>query len=136
VHSSLTLKMNLLVITGTGLFAALISAIVHPLPWVLLVEGSLIGVLVGYLQRRSLKEAAGAYRAARTYLDVRMATMSTTPGKIGVFMQWGLMIGLVATAAALRMPLGALAGYAAFMCVRDLVALPAVLALRKNGSVS
>jgi len=129
MHSSLTLRTNLVVICSAAAIAAVASFVTRPFPVVPLVLGVVAGATAGVMQVASLRRAPDAYRNAATMNEVRDASMSTAPGKGAVYLGWLMFPVLFGSAVIGGAPLGAIAGYAAFVCVRDSVALKAVLDL-------
>jgi len=108
----------------------------HPFLAIPLLAGALFGVAAGIMQSRSVALAPCVFRSAETAKDVRRALTSTAPGKRAIQIQWALLPILLASAFWVGNPLGALGGFAAFMCVRDLIAVKAVVGLSRKESAA
>jgi xanthosine utilization system XapX-like protein len=130
MHSSLKLQTNIFMIIACALVAGVFSILTHPFPAIPMFAGTIFGLVAGLLQSQSIIVARDAFRSAETAMAVRQALMSTTSGKRAIQIQWVLLPILLVSAYRLGNPLGgAVAGFALFMCVRDLMALKAVIGL-------
>jgi hypothetical protein len=70
------------------------------------------------------------FKQASTAMDVRRALLSTAPGKWAIRLQWtGVAVLVVAVLWDGSVIGGAVAGYATFMFVREVVTLKAVIRL-------
>ena len=115
-----------------ALVAAAGSLLTHPFPALSLVAGVLFGLGAGFMQSQSLTTAPDVFRSAKTAMAVRAALMSTTSGKRAIQVQWVLLPLLLVSAYRTGNPFSPVAGFAMFMCVRDLVALKAVKGLTQT----
>jgi hypothetical protein len=88
-HASLRPRVNVVLMATCGVAAIGLSLVAQRLPTVTLLVGAAAGAAVGRSQRRSLREAAVAFRGADTALEVRRVLASTRSGKIGLWIQWG-----------------------------------------------
>ena len=130
LHSSLTLRFNLITIGACILVAVGTATLPGAFPTLAWSLAAVFGVAAGDLQRRSIRAAGPRFRAAHTATEVREALMSNVPGRLAVITQWVALPVLVAAAWwGGNLVAGALGGYALFMAVRDLVALRAVMRL-------
>ena len=130
MHSSLTLRFNLIAIGACILVAAGTKTLPGAFPALAWALAAVFGVAAGDLQSRSIRASSQSFRGARTALEVREALMSNVPGRLAVVVQWVLLPALLAAAWwGGNIIAGALGGYALFMAVRDLVALRAVMGL-------
>jgi hypothetical protein len=129
MHSSLKLKTNIVIIVTCGIVAAIVTTLSHPFPVASLILGVLTGLTAGYLQRKSIASTPSAFKSAETAMAVRQALTSTTSGKRAIQIQWVFLPLLIVISFRNGNPLGAVAGFAIFMCVRDLVGLSAVKGL-------
>ena len=132
MDTSLKLQTNIIMIIAFALVSAAGSIITHPFPALSLAAGIIFGLGAGFMQRQSLTLAPAAFRSANTALAVRAALMSTTSGKRAIHAQWILLSLLLASAYWTGNPFAPVAGFAVFMCVRDLVALKAVKGLTQT----
>jgi len=130
LHSSLTLRFNLVTIGACILVAVGTSTLPGAFPTLAWSLAAVLGVAAGDLQRRSIRGSSQKFRSASTATEVREALMSNVPGRLAVLTQWVALPALVAAAWwGGNIIAGALGGYALFMAVRDLVALRAVMGL-------
>jgi len=136
MHWSLKPQPNLILILACALVVATTSIMAHSFPAIPLLAGALSGVAAGIMQSRSVALAPGVFRSAQTATDVRRALTSTTPGKRAIQIQWALLPILLASAFWVGNPLGAVGGFAAFMCIRDLIAVKAVVGLSRKESAA
>ena len=113
-----------------------VVALSSPHPWLPAVVGGICGALVGRFQSLSLAEAPASFVAAESALSVRAVLRSTPSGRRALWIQWLSLVPIVGTA--LLQPAnavaGALAGYFALMCVRDLLTAPATRRLASNAN--
>ncbi|MDR3686603.1 MAG: hypothetical protein P4L93_06585 [Coriobacteriia bacterium] len=130
MHSSLTLRFNLITIGACVLVAAGTTTLPGAFPMLAWAVAAVFGVVAGDLQSRSIRASSQSFKSARTALEVREALMSNGPGRLTVAIQWVLLPVLLGMAWwSGNIVAGALGGYALFMAVRDLVALRAVVGL-------
>ena len=130
MHSSLTLRFNLITIGACVLVAFGTSTLPGAFPTLAWSLAVIFGVAAGDLQRRSIRASSQRFRSAHTATEVREALMSNVPGRLAVITQWvALPVLLAAAWLGGNIIAGALGGYALFMAVRDLVALRAVMGL-------
>ncbi len=129
MHSSLKLPTNVIIITACALVSGAISILSHPFPAIPLITGAVSGLAAGFMQNQSIAIARNAFRSAETAMEVRRALTSTIPGKRAIQIQWLSFPLLVASAVWIRNPLGGVAGFGIFMCIRDLITLKAVMGL-------
>ncbi len=129
MHASLKLQTNLVIIIACAVAAVAASVLTHPFPAIPLIAGTIFGLAAGLMQSQSIIAASDTFRSAETAMAVRHALTSTTSGKRAIQIQWILLPLLLASALWIGNPFGAVAGFALFMCVRDLVALKAVMGL-------
>jgi hypothetical protein len=132
MHSSLKLQTNLTIIIACVLVVAAVSILTNPFPAIALIAGVIFGFAAGFMQSQSIATAPDAFKSAQTAMAVRQALTSTPRGKRAIQIQWILLPLLLATALWNTNPFGPVAGFAIFMCVRDLVALKAVIGLAKT----
>ena len=132
MHSSLKLQTNIIMIIAFAFVAAAASILTHPFPAVALAAGVIFGLGAGLMQSQSLANAPDAFRSAKTAMAVREALKSTTSGKRAIQIQWILLPLLLVSAYWTGNPFGPVAGFAMFMCVRDIVALKAVKGLTQT----
>jgi hypothetical protein len=116
-------------IAACALVAGGVSILTHPFPAIPVIAGTIFGLVAGFLQSQSIAVARDAFQSAETAMAVRQVLTSTTSGKRAIQIQWILLPILVASAFWLGNPFGPIAGYAIFMCVRDLLSLKAVIGL-------
>jgi len=131
LHVSLTLRGNLIAISATGLIAAVLTVLSQPKPWVVVGIGLVFGIAAGLFQSAALRQAPEDFVCATTSREVRAALVSTNAGAWAIRLQW-IMLPVVLLTWFVTRPQSILAPVAAlgvFMCVRDVIALPAVLAL-------
>lgn len=126
MHSALKLQTNLIIIIACALVAVAVSFLTHPFPAIPLIAGVIFGFAAGRMQSQSIAAACEAFKSAETAMAVRRALTSTPSGRRAVQMQWILFPILVGTTLWNHNPFGLIAGFAIFLCVRDLVALKAV----------
>lgn len=132
MHSSLKLQTNIIIIIACALVAVAISVLTHPFPTIPLIAGVIFGFAAGRMQGHSIAVAYEAFKSAETAMAVRRAIMSTPSGRRAIQMQWILFPILVGAALWKHNPFGLIAGFAIFMCVRDLAALKAVIGLTQT----
>lgn len=130
-HASLSPKTNLVLIPLWAVAAAVLAlfGVPHP-PWWILPVGSVLGVVGGWMQHLSFRQAAPKFSTANSLLSVRAAFASTVWGRrylIFLYVSKGVL--LVASALSTHgsvfgLLLAYLAGYAALMFVREIVTLP------------
>jgi hypothetical protein len=136
MHSTLKLQTNLIIIIACALVAVLIAVLSHPFPTIPLTAGVIFGFAAGRMQSQSIAAACEAFKSAETAMAVRHALASTPSGKRAIQMQWILFPILVGAALWNQNPFGLIAGFAIFMCVRDLVALKAVIGLTQTTNLT
>ena len=88
--------------------------------------GASLGTVAGWLQLRSMREAAGALLAAADALAVRRALASNKWGKRYFVLFWASQVAMIVAGFAvlgLRGPAGALLAYCAFGATREAVTL-------------
>ncbi len=122
MHSSLKLPTNVIIIGA-------ISILSHPFPAIPLIAGAVFGLAAGFMQNQSIAIARNAFWSAETAMEVRRVLTSTIPGKRAIQIQWLSFPLLVVSAVWIRNPLGGLAGFGNFMCIRNLITLKAVMGL-------
>ncbi len=129
MHSSLKLQTNLIIIIACAIVAVAASVLTHPFPSIPLIVGIIFGFAAGIMQSQSIAVARDVFKSAETAMAVRRALTATPSGKCAIQIQWILFPILVGAALWNHNPFGLIAGFAIFMCVRDLVALKAVIGL-------
>jgi hypothetical protein len=130
MHTTLTTRTNVLLIGTWGALAAAAVLLTRPRPLVVLLAAVAFGVAVGLLQWRSMAQAGALFRQASTAMDVRRALLSTPAGKWAIGLQWTGAAVLVAAAIWEGSAIGGvIGGYAAFMAVREIATLRAVMQL-------
>lgn len=92
--------------------------------------GAILGCWAGVLQARVLRAKPDAFAATSTALDVRRLMAVSHAGKLSIALGW-LSVMLVLLSAVSFRPISLasaplLAGYFAFMLLRDLIAYPAL----------
>jgi hypothetical protein len=133
MHATLRLLPNLGMMAAWLVVAIAAWIMSQPAPLVPVVLGAGFGVVIGFLQARSIRSSARAFQGAATAVDVRRALTSTAHGRRAIQVQWAGALLLLVAAVLIRNPLGGfVAGYAAFMFARDLVSLNEVIALRRS----
>jgi hypothetical protein len=132
MHSSLKLQTNVVIIVACALIAIVVSVLTKPFPVIHLIAGTVFGLIAGFMQSQSIVVARDSFRSAETAMAVRQALTSTTTGKRAIQIQWILLPLLIASALLTGNPFGMVAGFAIFMCIRDLVALKAVTGLSQT----
>ena len=75
-------NVDAMLLAGTLAFGLLMLA--HPRPILASVVGVMAGLLVGWLQRQSLRLSPAEFAGARTALEVRRAFMSNRPGRLSI----------------------------------------------------
>lgn len=109
-------------------------ALVFPEARLLPVVGAVFGAVAGTLRARAIDANPGLFAAAKTLREVRDAFRTTRPGNAAIAIQWfaAASIVLVTFLVARQTPFAAfMAGYGAFMLVREIVSLPATRRLNK-----
>ena len=132
MHPSLKLQTNITMIIVFACVAAAASILTQPFPAISLAAGVIFGIGAGLMQSQSLAAAPEAFRSAKTAMAVREVLMATTAGKRTIQVQWILLPILLVSAYLTGNIFSPVAGYAMFMCVRDLVALRAVKGLTQT----
>ncbi len=132
MHSTLKLRSNLTIIIGCALVVAATVLLTHPLPVFPLIAGGIFGVAAGVMQSQSIANAREAFRSAETAMAVRRALTSTPSGRRALQIQWILFPILVGSIFWNPNPFGPIAGFFIFMCVRDVIALKAVMGLAQT----
>jgi hypothetical protein len=134
LHSSLTVRSNLVTIGAAALVAAGTAMLPGPSPVVAWTLAAIFGVVAGITQALTLRAVPERFRAADSSVEVRRVLMSRTSGRLAVLAQWILVAVLIAVALSGAVSMaGALGGYAVFVGVRDVVALKAVVDLASGG---
>lgn len=132
MHATLRPWPNIVLIAICALVAVLLSCIDGTVPYIALVIGVPFGLLVGGLQLRAMRSSVAVFQQANNAMDVRRALVSTLPGKRAIQIQWAgaaILVGAgIISKDLLRTPI---VGYFAFMCVRDICALPGVITLNR-----
>jgi len=98
---------------------------VRPPPLPIAALGAAIGVLIGWLQRRSVRAAPDAFASAASALEVRRAFKTNPAGRAAIAASWigGVLLVLAALAQTGSVPLVFLAGYTSLLFMRDLLSL-------------
>jgi len=130
LHTSLTLRTNLISIGAAVLVATGTAVLPGPFPKLAWILGATLGFIAGVTQASALHEVPEQFATADTAVEVRRVLMSTRAGQIAVLAQWVLLAVLLAVLLSGVVTIaGALGGYAVFVGVRDVVALKAVVDL-------
>ncbi len=130
MHSTLTTRTNAILVVAWGAIAVDAVVMTNPRPIVPLVMGCACGVGVGVLQAKAITRAAGRLRQVETAMEVRRTLVSSESGKWAIRGQW-ICAGALLLLAMLQGSAvgGFVAGYTAFMCIRELTSLGAVIRL-------
>ena len=135
-HSVLRFRTGALIAFIAGLAASLGTWFLHPRPVAGVTVGCILGAVGGWLQRRSLSEDRARYLSAASFSDVRRVMSSTASGRRYFIVQYGALALLLVIGLAFSR-LGVLevaVGYMAFIGVRELVTLGALLELEKSAA--
>jgi hypothetical protein len=134
MHKSLQTKTNAVLTVVWGMVAVALVAISSPRPWLLVIVAAVLGAVAGLIQARAIRSAVATFRKASTLREVRTALSSTSSGKHYLVLFWGcqLLLGLLAAWQFRSNLLWAfLAGYCVFAFWREVISLPAVVALNR-----
>jgi len=126
VHASLSPKPNVILLAAWTAGTVAVSLFAPAVPLVLLALGAVLGVALGMLQRRALRESRVALIASQSAMDVRRALAATGAGRAYLYALWGSVLLLFAAAYALPtggIHFGAIAGYCVLAAVRELITL-------------
>ena len=131
-HLTLSVRTSVIVALASGLVSIGLAVGAWPRAASVLVVGIVCGAIVGLLQARAIKQAPDTFASAATALAVRAALMATPAGKLAIWLQWLTILPLFAAwfSAGAKPAFAPIAGYAAFMCLREIASLPGLLALR------
>jgi hypothetical protein len=132
MHATLKPGPNIAFIAIWAIVATILSFFGGTVPYIALIIGGILGALTGNLQLRAMRSSVALFRQANSAMEVRRALVSTSPGKRAIQLQWAgaailICIGII-TKDPLRTPL---VGYFAFMCIRDICAVPGVIKLNQ-----
>jgi len=134
MHKSLQTKTNAMLTFVWGIAAVALVAVVSPRPWLLVAVAGILGAVAGLMQARTIRSSASIFRGATTLLEVRAALSSTSAGKRYLVLFWGSQLFLALLAAwqfRSSMLLAFLAAYCAFAFWREVMSLPAIVALNR-----
>jgi len=134
MHKSLQTKANAMLTCIWGITAVGLAAVVSPRPWLLMAVAGVLGAVGGLMQARAVRSSASTFRGSTTLLEVRAALSSTSAGKGYLVLFWGSQLFLALLAAwqfRSRMLLAFMAAYCAFAFWREVMSLPAVVALNR-----
>lgn len=135
MHRSLRPATNLLLIAVTAsivMAALLLSSPSAMLP--LIGAGALFGIVVGSLQLRGISQAEDPLLAADSAPAVRSALMSSKAGRASIYGLWvsAFLLVVVMKLVGKTAPMGIVAGFAALVLFRDLVALKGCYMLQRR----
>jgi hypothetical protein len=126
MHRSLKPATNRILIAVYAVGVAVLFAASPNTAFLTCTLGALFGVPAGFLQAHALKTQAAAFSQTVTALDVRRVMMSSPQGKWAIRLSWVCAVLVFALAMIFRAPVAVLAswlaGYLAFMLVRDAIA--------------
>jgi hypothetical protein len=126
VHASLSPKSNFILLAAWTVAAVAVSLFAPEIPSVPLALGAVLGVALGILQRRALRDSRVALIASQSAMDVRRALAATGSGRAYLYALWGSVLLVLAAAYALPTGgthFGAVAGYCALAAMRELITL-------------
>jgi hypothetical protein len=126
VHASLSPKPNVILLAACTAVAVAVSLFAPMVPSAPLALGAVLGVVLGMLQWRALRESRVALIASRSAMDVRRALAATGSGRAYLYAFWGSVLLVLGAAYALPTGgthFGAVAGYCALVSVRELITL-------------
>jgi len=131
LHFTLTRRVNAAFIVVRGLAAFSFIMWTRPRPLLRAVVGCIAGFAAGLLQRGSVKASPALFARASSALEVRRAFMSNRAGKASIALLWatGLALVAVALAGGGNPFVAAIAGYVAFMLVREVTSFGAIGAI-------
>lgn len=137
IHFTLTTRFNVVLIAVSAVVAGVLLFLVHPRPLLSSAIGVGAGLLAGILQRKSIRSSPALFAAARSAPDVRRALRSNRPGTLSIATIWATGLALFAVALAHRdnALLGFVAGYASFVCIREVVVFGAMGDVRRIAHV-
>jgi len=133
MHASLSPRASAILLGVWTAGAVAVSLIAPAVPWTLLAVGIILGVGLGVLQLRALRESRAALIASQTASEVRRALAATGAGRAYLYALWGSVLPIIAVAYALSTGgkyFGALAGYCALAAVREVVSLREAVVLQ------
>jgi hypothetical protein len=133
VHTSLLPKSNLVLLAVWAATVVIVSLVAPTTPWLLLGLGGFFGLCSRLLQIRALRESKSALITTQTAMDVRRALSSSRYGRLYLYALWGAVVLLLFAAYYLQTGgahFGALAGYAAFAALRELLTLRSIYELQ------
>ncbi len=130
MHSSLTVKNNLIVMVISAAIAAAVYFTSNPPPTEPMLVGAGFGLIVGIFQARSAAATPKAFRRAVDGSDIRDALKSSPAGKTSITLHWIAMLATIGTAIWIDKPLvGTLGGWAAYEVLRRLASMKALAML-------
>jgi len=134
MHPTLTPAGNVL-LASLWAVAAAVLVFLYPELMPIAVAGLVLGAVAGVLQGRAVDAHPETFAAAANARQIRETLLSTRSGKAAIVIQWCSVAILLAMSLMLsrqRYLAGVISGYAAFMFLRELVALPSVRRLARH----
>ncbi len=133
MHSSLTVKNNVIVMVISAGVAAAVYLLSSPLPTVPMLVGAGSGFLVGIFQARSAAATPKAFQRAVDGADIRDALKSSPAGNTAITLHWIAMVATIGTAVWIGKPLaGTLGGWATYEVFRRLALLKSLSMLGRT----
>lgn len=123
-HATLRPGVNIALILVWGSLAFFMTIMSNPRPLAIVPLGAALGLILGFMQSKGLREAGDSICEARTAMEVRSHLKKASWGRKYIYGLWlsGLVVVAISVSTSAA-PLSLIAGYFAFMFVRELVTL-------------